>query len=810
MPHPSVPTDALDHGGLPADATVVTGVAPDTGSAQATGSAPAAGPGLPASDAVPAPKAGTGHPTAPPTAPAPKKKAPAKKKRKAKDRRRPGQIDTHAEPRVGSSPHPGLPYPLGATPYEDGTNFAVVADGVPGISDVLLCLVDDDGSEVMLPMRERTYGIWHTFVPDVGPGQKYGFRVPARDGSKILLDPYARQVTGSDYDLIAAAAHGVETLGKVPLGIVVGGDGTRSRSRRPFVPWAQTVIYEAHVAGLTKLHPGMPAALRGTFKGVAHPAVIAHLKSLSVTTLELLPVHVSAAEPGLLASGRVNYWGYSTLGYFAPHPAYATAPGREVVEFVEMVDALHEAGIEVVLDVVYNHTCEGGVGLSVDLSWRGLSPQNYYLPDGRDITGTGNTLNTGKLAVVRMVTDSLRYWADVLGVDGFRFDLASVLARPNGGPFDRNAALTNAIAADPVLRGVKLIAEPWDATGEGYAVGGFGPTWSEWNDRFRDTVRDFWRGGQGIRDLGYRLSGSSDLFAANRRPWASVNFVTAHDGFTLRDLVSYQHKHNEANGEHNRDGTDNNRSANYGVEGDTTDAAVLAVRARQARNMAATLMLSTGTPMITAGDELWRTQCGNNNAYCQDNEISWMDWSGVAGGGKAALSPDHRQARDMLAFFTRTLEIRATAPALRQAEFFDGRAPGGGDHHPDLVWFNPSGQPMAGHDWFDGSLRTLLMWINGRDVRGYSAGGDPVTDDSWLLVLHAGENPMTLVLPGPPWGNRYFPVLDTDSPTGAPADPAALPVEVPIVIPGRTVWLLRADRTRAGLNGQVPRVPHAG
>ena len=351
---------------------------------------------------------------------------------------RPGQIDPQAAPRFGSSPYPGLPHPLGATPYQGGTNFAVVADGIPGVSDVQLCLIDADGAERVLPMEERTYGIWHTFVPDVGPGQIYGFRVPARDPAKILLDPYARQVTSTQYDLIAAASTGVDTLGKVPLAVVVANVDRRNKSTsmRPFVPWEQTVIYEAHVVGLTKLHPELPAELRGTFKGVAHPAVIEHLKSLSVTTLELLPVQASAAEPGLLATNRRNYWGYSTLSYFAPHPGYASEPGQEIAEFIEMVDALHAAGIEVVLDVVYNHTCEGGPGLTADLSWRGLAPDSYYLPDGRDITGTGNTVNAGTLPVVRMVTDSLRYWADFLGVDGFRFDLASVHGRPGGGPFD--------------------------------------------------------------------------------------------------------------------------------------------------------------------------------------------------------------------------------------------------------------------------------------------------------------------------------------------------------------------------------------
>jgi glycogen operon protein len=719
---------------------------------------------------------------------------PAKKKTKTKRRSRPGQVDPQAAPRVGSSPYPGLPYPLGATPYQGGTNFAVVADGVPGVSDVQLCLVAADGTEQRVPMDERTYGIWHTFVPDVGPGQVYGFRVPARDPAKILLDPYARKVTTTDYDLIAAASTGVDTLGKVPLAVVVPGIDRRaaatSTSVRPWVPWEQTVIYEAHVVGLTKLHPEVPTHLQGTFKGVAHPAVIEYLKSLSVTTLELLPVQASAAEPGLLATNRRNYWGYSTLSYFAPHPGYASEPGNEIAEFVEMVDALHAAGIEVILDVVYNHTCEGGPGLTVDLSMRGLSPGSYYLPDGRDITGTGNTLNAGTLPVVRLVTDSLRYWADHLGVDGYRFDLASVHARPDGGPFDPGSALLTAIAADPVLASRKLIAEPWDATGEGYAVGRFGPNWTEWNDRFRDTTRDFWRGLDGIRDLGYRLSGSSDLFAPARRPWASINFVTAHDGFTLRDLVSYDHKHNEANGEENRDGTGHNRSWNYGAEGETDNAAIIALRTRQARNIAATLLLSTGTPMITMGDELWRTQGGNNNAYCQDNEISWVDWDlGAA-------------EQDMLAFFRRTLAIRSEAPALRQGEFFDGRAPvGGGDGVPDLVWFNPWGHPMTDDDWFDGSRRTLMMWVDGRDVRGHTTGGEPLTDVSWLLVLHADAGPTTITLPGMPYASGYFPVLDTSTATGEPAAPAPLPVGEPIAIPGRTVRLLSADRSPAVPNG---------
>ena len=694
---------------------------------------------------------------------------------------------THPAPVLAAaSPFPGDPFPLGATLTDRGTNFAVVVDGAESVE---LCLVDAIGEEWRMPLQNKRYGIWHTFVPGVRAGQRYGYRVHGRDPSKILLDPYAVRVDSTDYDLMAASAPGVDTLGKVPLGIVEV--PVRATSASPATPWELTVVYEAHVAGLTTLHPGLPAPLRGTYAGVAHPVIVEHLQQLGITALQLLPTHASAAEPGLLATGRRNYWGYSTLSYFAVHPGYASVPGHEMAEFAAMVDTLHQAGIEVLLDVVYNHTCEGGRDLPVDLSWRGLAPDTYYLPPGQDITGTGNTVDPRSLTVVRMVTDSLRHWAG-LGVDGFRFDLASVLGRPGGGAFDAGSALLTAIAADPVLSRCKLIAEPWDATGEGYAVGRFGVQWAEWNDRFRDSVRDFWRGQGSVRDLGYRLSGSSDLYGSTRGPWASVNFVTAHDGFTLRDLVSYADKHNEANGEKNQDGTGNNRSANYGVEGETDDPAIQAVRLRQARNLAATLLLSTGTPMLVMGDELWRTQGGNNNAYCQDNATSWVDWAPVlAQQDGGAATP----ASDMLAFVRRTLGLRAEAPALRQGEFYEGQAPSGGDGLPDLVWFCQTGEPMTDADWFDDGRRTVQMWIDGRDVRGHSRSGKPLTDDSWLLVLHAGVDPIELTLPGPPYGEAFTPELDTSAPTGTPADPAPLAGGMEVTVPGRTLWLLRAHRT---------------
>ncbi len=678
------------------------------------------------------------------------------------------------------TPFPGRPFPLGATPTADGTYFSVVADRATAVE---LCLIGAGGSERRLALPERTYGVWHGFVPGVAAGQRYGYRVHGVDPSKLLLDPYARQVDTTDYTLDVVGTPGLDSAGFAPLGVVA--DPPPRPRPGPAVAWEHTVFYEAHVKGLTYLHPEVPAALRGTYAGVAHPAVIEHLKALHVTSVELLPVHATATEPGLLATDRANYWGYSTLSYFAVHPGYAAEPGAELAEFAAMVDALHAAGIEVILDVVYNHTAEGDIEIPVWLSQRGLDRDAYYLADGHDITGTGNTVQSGSLSTVRMVCDSLRYFAEELQVDGFRFDLASVLGRPHGGPFDPNAPLLTAIAADPCLSTRKLIAEPWDATGEGYAVGRFGPSWSEWNDRFRDTVRDFWRGVGGVQDLGYRLSGSSDLYGALRRPWASVNFITAHDGFTLRDTVSYSHKHNLANGERGRDGTDNNRSANYGTEGETSDATIRAMRTRQARNLAATLLLSTGTPLITQGDEMWRTQGGNNNAYCQDNEISWVSWEASA------------ESRQMLAFFQRTLGIRLDAPALHQGEFFEGRAQSGVDTTPDLMWFNTAGEPMSMSDWFDSYRSTLQMWVNGHDVRGHGPGGRPLSDSSWLMVLHAGWDSADITLPGHPYGDAYTPVIDTDSPTGEPADPSPLSAGVEMTIKGRTFWLLRAHRVES-------------
>ncbi len=696
-------------------------------------------------------------------------------------------------------PLAGRPFPLGAHPEAGGVRFAVAS----AIADAVeVCLISEDGAERRIELTERTFGVWHGLVPGVTSGQRYGYRVhgpydPGRglrcNPAKLLIDPYATRIAGSLTDLAPALgyvgdpmrgpASRVDSLGSVPLSRVssLGGPDT---GHRPEVPFEETVIYELHVKGFTKRHPELPASLRGTYLGMAHPVVIEHLVRLGVTTVELLPVQAFSDEPALLRRGRHNYWGYSPLGYFAPHAGYASEPGREIEEFRTMVAALHAANIEVLVDVVYNHTCEGGPD-GPTLSFRGLDAPAYYVhrAGGRvvDITGCGNTLDAGSPTVVRLVTDSLRYWVSELGVDGFRFDLASTLGRPGGRIFDRDSTMLTAIATDPLLSRCKLIAEPWDATGDGYRVGEFGRQWAEWNGRYRDTVRDFWRGRTGVRDLAYRLSGSSDLYADDlRRPWQSINFVTAHDGFTLRDLVSYDNKHNEANGEDNRDGTDDNRSWNHGVEGDTDDPAILALRTRDARNLLATLLLSTGTPMLLSGDELWRTQHGDNNAYCLDDETSWLDWSPT------------REANAMRSFARRLGYLRAASPALRQPAFFEGRRTPTGV--PDLIWLRPDGGEMTDADWFDDHRRTLGMWIDGSNSQSRTRNGELVSDHSWLLLVHAGDTDADFVLPGRQYGATFEPTLDTTTADGAPATAGALPAGTKITLPARSLLLLRAPR----------------
>jgi isoamylase len=663
-------------------------------------------------------------------------------------------------------------FPLGAHADAAGARFAVASTSADAVE---VCLVDGpDGalSERRVALTERTFGVWHGYVDGVRPGQRYGYRVhgPYRpwDGvranpAKILVDPYARKITGRITNLQAARGwvedpmtgtlNTIDSLGHVPLSVVTGPDPVAPLIR-PDVPWSETVIAELHVRGYTKQHPDVPPLHRGTYRGLAHPAVIQHLCRLGVTAVELMPVCAIADEPQLVEGGRTNYWGYATLGFLAPHAGYASVPGAEVEEFRAMVAALHAAGIEVILDFVPNHTAEGGVG-GTTLSYRGLDAPAYYSLDGNghdaDLTGTGNTLDSGSPTVIRLVCDAMRHWVTSYGVDGFRIDLASVLGRPRSGTFDPNAPLLTAIAVDPVLSRTKLIAEPWDATGEGYRVGGFGVAWSEWNGRYRDAVRDFWRGHGSIGEVASRLTGSSDLYKlSGRRPWASVNFVTAHDGFTLRDLVSFERKHNEANGERNRDGTDDNRSQNFGVEGETTSPVIAERRLAAARAMLGTLLLSTGTPMLLGGDELWRSQGGNNNAYCLDDPTSWADW------------PDDAAAASLTAFVGRVTQIRRSSPALHRDRFYrDG----------EVLWWHPSGRRLGGHDWHDGNLHSLGL------LRG-----------EWLLLLHADGAAIPATLPA---GGPYTPVLDSTRPDGVPVSDRALPGGTTITLPPRSLLLLR-------------------
>jgi len=673
------------------------------------------------------------------------------------------------------------PFPLGAHPEAGGVRFAVASSVAESVE---VCLISGDGAEHRVPLTEHTFGVWHGVVAGIGPGQRYGYRVhgpwqPDRgvrcDPTKLLVDPYARRVVGTVTDLAAATERGRDSLGAVPLSVVTAPGGPDT-GPHPGVPWERTVLYELHVRGFTRTHPDVPSEHRGTYLGLGHPSVVEYLVDLGVTTVELLPVQAFCDEPSLLRRGMRNYWGYSPLAFLAVHPGYAAVPGAEVEEFRTMVGTLHTAGIEVVLDVVPNHTCEGGVD-GPTLSYRGLDAGAYYLDT--DLTGCGNTLDSGSPTVIRLVADALRHWAGELGVDGFRLDLASVLGRPRGGAFDPDAPMLTAIATDPLLSTGKLIAEPWDATGEGYRVGGFGVQYAEWNGRYRDTVRDFWRGATGVSELASRIAGSADLYAASgRRPWASVNFVTAHDGFTLRDLVSYQRKHNEANGEGGTDGTDDNRSWNYGTEGETDDPGITALRVRQARNLLATLFLSTGTPMLMAGDERWRTQRGNNNPYCLDDETSWLDWTPAT------------ETADLLAFTRRLIALRAGAPALRQPEFFDGRVPRPGSDPggtPDLVWLRPDGGPMELADWLDGHRRTLSVWIDGST----EAASEPT---SWLIVLHAGAEGVLVTLPGPELGERFELVLDTGSPDGRPVRGRVRCPGTRMVVPGRNVLVFQAHR----------------
>ncbi|WP_182111284.1 MULTISPECIES: glycogen debranching protein GlgX [unclassified Actinotalea] len=669
---------------------------------------------------------------------------------------------------------PGKPYPLGATFDGTGTNFALFSEVAERIE---LCLFDDDGTETRIELPEVDAFVWHAYLPTIQPGQRYGYRVhgpyePEKglrcNPSKLLLDPYAKAIDGQidgdqalfsydfgDPDSLNTQDSAAHTMKSV----VINPFFDWGHDRPPLRDYHETVIYEGHVKGLTMQHPGIPEELRGTYAGMAHPAIIEHLVALGVTAIELMPVHQFVNDPTLQDKGLSNYWGYNTIGFFAPHNGYASSPvpGQQVQEFKQMVKALHEAGIEVILDVVYNHTAEGN-HLGPTLCFRGIDNGAYYrLVDTDpahyyDTTGTGNSLLMRHPHVLQLLMDSLRYWVNEMHVDGFRFDLASTLARQFH-EVDRLSAFFDLVQQDPVISQVKLIAEPWDVGDGGYQVGGFPPLWSEWNGKYRDTVRDFWRGEPStLAEFASRLSGSSDLYEqTGRKPIASINFVTAHDGFTLHDLVSYNEKHNEANGEDNKDGEGHNRSWNCGVEGPTDDADVLELRWRQQRNFLTTLLLSQGVPMISHGDEIGRTQGGNNNGYCQDNEITWMDWD-----------LDER-AKTHLEFTRALVHLRRDHPVLRRRRFFSGNPHHGGESDlGDIAWLSTDGEHMSEQDWNNGFARAVMVFLNGEAIVEPDPRGEPVVDDSFLVLYNAAPEPVTFTLPPAEYGTVWTCVLDTD------------------------------------------------
>jgi isoamylase len=689
---------------------------------------------------------------------------------------------------------PGQAHPLGATYDGEGTNFALFSEVAEGVD---LCLFDDEGNERRLRVEEVDAFSWHVYVPGVKPGQRYGYRVhgpydPAAgvrcNPHKLLLDPYARAIEGRvdwnpscyGFDLAHEGAVNIEDSAPHVFRSVVHHPHYDWRGdKRPDIPLHKSVIYEAHLKGYTRCHPGVPDHLRGSYAGFAHPAVIDHLLSLGVTAVELMPIHQFVHDHHLLQKGLRNYWGYNTIGFFAPHNEYASTGqrGEQVDEFKTMVRTLHQAGIEVILDVVYNHTAEGN-HLGPMLCFRGIDNAAYYrlVAEDRsfyyDTTGTGNSLNVSHPHTLQLIMDSLRYWVTDMHVDGFRFDLAATLAREFH-EVDRLSTFFDMIQQDPVINRVKLIAEPWDIGEGGYAVGNFPALWSEWNGRYRDTVRDFWRGEPAtVGELASRLTGSSDLYQADtRRPVASINFVTAHDGFTLRDLVSYNEKHNEANGEGNKDGDSHNRSWNCGAEGGTDDPAVLTCRARQQRNLLSTLFLSQGVPMLLAGDELGRTQGGNNNAYCQDNEVSWVDW-------------EHVDAQ-LLDFARWVIAFRHQHPVFRRRRWFQGRPIRG---TVDIGWFKPDGKSMTDQDWDAWHARTLGVFLNGRAIQSHDERGRTVTDDSFLMLFNAHHETIEWVIPRR-FRKAWALVLDT---ARLQPEPELRPVADRVTTQARSLLVLQA------------------
>lgn len=677
---------------------------------------------------------------------------------------------------------PGNRAPLGATFDGSGTNFALYSAVA---TKVELCLFDREGNENRIELTEVDNDVWHCYLPEIVPGHHYGYRVygpydPANghrcDPSKLLLDPYAKAISGTvkndpslfSYDFADPTQRNEEDSADSTMrSVVVSPFFDWGRDRPPAHPYNETIIYEAHVKGFTKLHPDIPKELQGTYLGLAHPAAIKHLTDLGVTAIELMPVHQFVNDTSLQDKGLSNYWGYNTIGFFAPHNGYATygQNGHQVNEFKTMVKSLHKAGIEVILDVVYNHTAEGN-HMGPTLSFRGIDNASYYrLVDGDqahyfDTTGTGNSLLMRSHAVLQLIMDSLRYWVTEMHVDGFRFDLASTLARQFHEVY-KLSTFFELIAQDPVLSGVKLIAEPWDVGDGGYNVGEFPALWSEWNGKYRDTMRDFWRGEPStLGEFAARISGSADLYQhSGRAPMASINFITAHDGFTLNDLVSYNNKHNEANGEGNADGESNNRSWNCGEEGPTEDPEVLSLRSRQIKNFLTTMLFSQGVPMICHGDEMGRTQAGNNNVYCQDNELSWVNWNLTA------------TQQDLLHFTRRVIKLRKDHPVLRRRRFFYGDAAHGGESKlQEIGWLRPSGEHMRDEDWSTWYARSLMVYVNGHAISEPDRRGEKIVDNSFLLLVNASEEDIEFTIPTEPTGTSkaWKVVIDTQPTKGLP------------------------------------------
>jgi isoamylase len=697
---------------------------------------------------------------------------------------------------------PGKPYPLGATFDGSGVNFTLFSEVA---EQVELCLIDDEGAETRIPLTEVDGHVWHGYVPNAQPGQRYGYRVHGPydpnqghrcNPAKLLLDPYAKAIDGQidgDESLFSyrfgdpEAFNQDDSLGHTMLSVVINPFFDWGHDRPPRREYHDSVIYEAHVKGLTMTHPDLPEEIRGTYAAIGHPSIIEHLTNLGVTAIELMPVHQFVQDSTLIDQGLSNYWGYNTIGFMAPHNAYASTGtrGQQVTEFKAMVKSLHDANIEVILDVVYNHTAEGNEN-GPTIAFRGIdnvayyrlvddSPAHYY-----DTTGTGNSLLMRSPHVLQLIMDSLRYWVIEMHVDGFRFDLAATLARQFH-EVDKLSAFFDLIQQDPVISQVKLIAEPWDVGDGGYQVGNFPPLWTEWNGKYRDTVRDFWRGEPStLGEFASRITGSSDLYAhSGRYPIASINFVVAHDGFTLRDLVSYNEKHNEANGEDNNDGESHNRSWNCGVEGPTDDPAINALRLQQQRNFLTTLLLSQGVPMVAHGDELGRSQLGNNNVYCQDNKVSWVDWD---------LDDD---ANDLLEFTTQLITLRANHPVFRRRRFFAGDAQhGGASELGDIIWFAPQGVEMDELDWRNGYARTVMVFLNGNAIPEPDFMGRPITDDDFLLLFNAYSEPVEFTVPPVKYSHSWQIELDTSR---SAEDPDAKPWEPGSVhaVPGRSIVVLR-------------------